>query len=84
MADTSLSNLHRALLAQIDRLNSATAVSVETEIERSRAMASVANVVVRNGRLVLDATKFISESADKREAKMQLTDLLGAPKAGRK
>jgi hypothetical protein len=58
----TLDGLNEHLFAQLERLNEAhiPAEKLKTEIERSRAVCSVAATIVNNARLALDAEKIRS------------------------
>lgn len=58
-----LSDLNNHLFSQIERLGdeSLKAEKLEKEIERARAITGVANQIVNNARLVLEAQKALSD-----------------------
>lgn len=60
----TLSDLNNALFEQLERLNDEdlSADKLETEIGRSQAMVSVADRIVDNAKLQLDAVKFATEN----------------------
>lgn len=55
---TDLNNL---LFEQLERINEASAEEIDLEINRSKSMATLANSIIDNARLSLDAQKFIAE-----------------------
>ena len=61
----SLSDLNNILFEQIERLNDDEVMeqSSAQEIERAKAMSSVANQIIQNAALQLQAAKFMDESA---------------------
>lgn len=58
--ENTLDHLNNYLFDQLERLNdsSLTGEKLEEEINRSKAISSVAKNIIDNGRLVLDAHKF--------------------------
>lgn len=62
----TLGDLNNHLFMQLERLNDED-ISVETlgvELKRSKAIADVAGKIIDNGKLVLDARKFVDDKAD--------------------
>lgn len=61
----SLSDLNNILFEQIERLNDDEVMekSSAQEIERAKAMSSVANQIIQNASLQLQAAKFIEDNA---------------------
>ena len=61
----SLSDLNNILFEQIERLNDDEVMEQFSaqEIERAKAMSSVANQIIQNAALQLQAAKFMDESA---------------------
>jgi hypothetical protein len=59
MGKNDASNLNDILFGQLNRLNQddLTPEQLKEEVERSRAVSQVANQIISNGRLVLDAHK---------------------------
>lgn len=53
----SLPDVHAALMDQLARLNNATPEDLKVEIERSRAMAGVANAINSNAKTMMEITK---------------------------
>lgn len=61
----SLSDLNNILFEQIERLNDDEVMEqfADQEIERAKAISSVANQIIQNAALQLQAAKFMDESA---------------------
>ena len=61
----SLSDLNNILFEQIERLNDDEVMekSSAQEIERAKAMSSVANQIIQNAALQLQAAKFMDDNA---------------------
>lgn len=61
----SLSDLNNILFEQIERLNDDEVMEQfsDQEIERAKAISSVANQIIQNAALQLQAAKFMDESA---------------------
>lgn len=59
----NLTHLHDYLFEQLERISddSLNENELKTEIDRTRAMTSVTNSIISNGRLILDAHKFTDE-----------------------
>ena len=78
-----LTDLNDILFAQLERLTdeSLSADEIGREVERTQSVVSVADRIVDNARLQLDAAKLISANGGTRlPAMMALTN--GAPKEG--
>lgn len=58
-----LTDLNNYLFEQIERINddSLTPEQLEKEMTRAEAVSKIANVIVQNGKLQLDACKFAAE-----------------------
>lgn len=56
-------DLHNILFEQLERLNDEEldSESIEKEIKRSRALTSVAQTIIDNGNLILNAKKHVDE-----------------------
>lgn len=63
----TLTDLNNHLFEQLERLNDEdlTIDELESEIRRSRAISTVAEKVIKNATVLLDATKFVSEYGEK-------------------
>ena len=63
MPRNTLGDLNNHLFAQLERLNDEeiTGEELEKEIERSKAVASIAKEIILNARVVLDAKKYSTE-----------------------
>lgn len=61
----SLADLNNILFEQLERLNDdeVMELSPDAEIERAKALSSIANQIVRSASLQLQAAKFMDESA---------------------
>lgn len=61
-----LGDLNDHLFAQLERLNDEemTGEKLNEEINRSKAIANVAQKIIENGQLVLDAKKIVYNSMD--------------------
>lgn len=61
-----LTDLNNHLFEQLERLNDdgLTNKELKDEIERSKAIETVAKQIINNGRLVLDTQKFIDNRMD--------------------
>lgn len=61
----NLTDLHNHLMAQIERLSdeglSSDMDKLDAEIRRSKSMALIAGTAVNNGKLILEASKHLSE-----------------------
>ena len=75
MIKNTLGDLNGYLFEQLERLNDEDMNSdaLETELRRGKAMTDVAKQIIENGKLVLDAQKFIDARVD---AKKDLPALL--------
>jgi hypothetical protein len=76
MTRNKLTDLNDHLFVALERLNDEdlTGEALESEIQRSRAVASVANQIISNGNLVLGAARF---NDDKMDAVRRLPKMLG-------
>lgn len=74
MTQNKLSDLNNHLFAMIERLDDEelSAEELEREIERSKAITSVASKIIENGRLVLDAQKLQAEYNGRRTVDLEL------------
>lgn len=72
----TLSDLNNHLFEQLERLNDADEDSLSEEIERSKAVSSIAKNIIDNGKLVLDAEKFYDDrfNISKKPPRMLLGD----------
>lgn len=66
MTQNTSRDLNNHLFEQLERLNDEelSGESLKTEINRSKAIASVAANIISNGKLALDAQKFKDERMD--------------------
>jgi hypothetical protein len=66
MTKNTLGDLNGYLFEQLDRLNSEElkGEALETELKRGKAITEVAAQVIANGKLVLDAQKFMDDRND--------------------
>ena len=71
----TLSDLNNHLFLQMERINQEGISSEELhqELERSKAVTSVAKEIISNARLVLDAEVKIADIPEKRELPKMLT-----------
>lgn len=73
----SLNDLNNYLFEELERLNDseelATAEELEKEIKRSKAITSVAQQIVNNANVILEAQKFASENGRAELPKMLLS-----------
>lgn len=60
----TLNDLNNHLFEQLERLNDVEEDELSTEIERSKAVSSIAKNIIENGKLVLDAQKFSDGKVD--------------------
>lgn len=76
-----LSDLNDVLFAQLERLSEEglTAEQIEAEVKRANAIVQVADKVVGNARLQLDACKLVAEYGDRMERHLPM---LGAASNG--
>ena len=74
-----LSDLNNHLFVQLERLNDEdlTEEQVQKEISRARAITEVANSIISNAKVVLEASKFIEESLNSTQAVEEPLKLLG-------
>lgn len=72
----TLSDLNNHLFEQLERLNDEdlTGEDLQQELQRSKAVSSIAQSIINNGSLVLQAQKFRDEKLD---ANSKLPKLLG-------
>ncbi|MEJ7444303.1 hypothetical protein WL480_05195 [Staphylococcus hominis] len=72
----TLSDLNNHLFEQLERLNDEdlTGEDLQQELQRSKAVSSIAQNIINNGSLVLQAQKFRDEKLD---ANSKLPRLLG-------
>ena len=77
----NLVDLNNLLFAQLNRLSNEdlSQDDLARELERTKAVTSVANSLINNGKLLLDATKFSKEYIVPKDA---LPELLQQKKAG--
>ncbi len=70
-----MSDLNNHLFAQMERLSDEDVKGEELarEIERSKAVTSVAKEIIQNGRLLLDATVKVGDMIKKEEVPQMLT-----------
>lgn len=66
MTKNKLGDLHNLLFAQMERLDNEdmSAEDFKKEMERSKAMSAVANQIIQNAKIVLDAQKFYDDRGD--------------------
>lgn len=66
MTKNTLSDLSNHLFAQLERLNDEDTIgeTLEEEIERAKAVSSIAKSVIDNGKLALEAEKFMDDRMD--------------------
>lgn len=66
MIKNTLGDLNGYLFEQLERLNDEDLDedTLKTELRRSKAVAEVAKQIIENGKLVLDAQKFIDKRTD--------------------
>jgi len=69
MSKNKLLDLNDHLFAQIERLGDedTKGSNLAEEIERSKAMSSIAKDIIGNARLVLDGEKYVNKDAHPRE-----------------
>ncbi len=74
-----LSDLNNHLFEQLERLNDEdlTEDQLTKEIERSKAITNVANSIISNAKVVLDASKFIEEGGYAAQSPLETMKLLG-------
>ena len=66
MIKNTLGDLNGYLFEQLERLNDEDMDedTLKTELRRSKAVAEVAKQIIENGKLVLDAKKFVDKRND--------------------
>ena len=64
MSNHTLSDLNTSLHEQLQRLSKATGEELKAEIERTRAMSSLASTMVENAKTVLEAHRTVGGKAD--------------------
>lgn len=69
----SLSDLHKHLFSQLDRLDGVSGDELEEELKRTKAMTDVSKTIINNAKLVLDAQKF---KDDKWDAEAEIPKML--------
>ncbi|WP_277290488.1 hypothetical protein [Streptococcus orisratti] len=74
MTKNKLSDLNNHLFAQLERLDDEelTSEQLTQEIERSKAITSVASKIIDNGRLVLDAQALSAEYNGRKSVNLEL------------
>ena len=74
-----LTDLNNHLFEQLERLNDEelTEDELSKEINRARAMTDIANSIVSNAKVVLDASKFLEDSGLSLTAPQETLKLLG-------
>jgi len=62
----TLGDLNNHLFMQLERLNDEELIleNLQQEIKRSKAIADVAGKIIENGKLVLEAERFMDEKGD--------------------
>lgn len=61
---SNLETLNDILFRQLERIENCDNENIESEIERSKAVTSLAGQVISNGRLVLDASRASMTTAE--------------------
>lgn len=64
MTRNTLTDLNNHLFEQLERLGDAKDGALEAEIDRSKAVATIAKNIIDNGKLALEAEKFIDDRLD--------------------
>lgn len=74
MTQNKLSDLNNHLFATLERLGDEelSVEQLEQEIERSKAISTVAGKIIDNGRLILEAQKTIADYNGKRNVNLEL------------
>lgn len=74
----TLIDLNNHLFEQIERLNDEELDdnSLEKEIKRTKAMASLASNIIDNARLALDSQKFVEEQYGYETKRLKLPEML--------
>ena len=60
----TLTDLNNHLFEQLERLGDTEEDHLAVEIDRSKAVASIAKNIIDNGKLALDAAKFMDDKLD--------------------
>lgn len=83
MTRNSLEDLNNHLFEQLERLNDEDLKNdqLDREIRRANGMTAIAEAIIKNGRLALEASEFINEYGVGRDA-MMLPNLLREPDKG--
>ena len=83
MTRNSLEDLNNHLFEQLERLNDEDLKNdqLDREIRRANGMTAIAETIIKNGRLALEASEFIAEYGVGRDA-MMLPNLLREPDKG--
>ncbi len=69
----TLMDLSDTLFEQLERLNEADADSLESEVQRSRAMCGVAGTIIENANTVMDVIRYRQSVANPTEVPRMLT-----------
>ena len=74
-----LTDLNNHLFEQLERLNDEdlTDEQMGKEIERSKAITSIANSIINNAKVVLDTAKFLDESGYSLEPSKETINMIG-------
>jgi len=72
MTRSSLEDLNNHLFEQLERLNddSLSQEEIDIEIKRANGMTKIAETIIQNGRLALEASEFVAEYGVGRDAVM--------------
>lgn len=60
----TLTDLNNHLFEQLERLGDSEEETLEVEIDRSKAVSTIAKNIIDNGRLALEAERFIDDRID--------------------
>lgn len=76
MIKNTLGDLNGYLFEQLERLNAEelSGEELETELKRVKAITEVASHVIANGKLVLDAQKFLDQRTDQEKEMPKLLE----------